>query len=122
MAKVYPAKVRYLRHIATDTNMEDAIRDILTTNYGIVIEQISEKKSKFKLINAQIQSIPNGMKFKTKVFDSDEFVFVEVYNYTNVLMYSGYISPDRTAPSEEIDFDDETQQLAYLILRQGVDK
>ena len=122
MAKVYPAKVRYLRHIALESNMDDAIGDILTTNYGMVIEQISEKKSKFKLINAQIQAIPNGMKIKTKVFDSDEFVFVEVYSYNDVLMYSGYISPDRTAPSEEIDFDNETQQLAYLILRQGVGK
>lgn len=122
MAKVYPAKVRYIRHIAIDTNIEDTIKDILTANYGFVIEQISEKKSKFKLINAQIQSIPNGMKIKTKVFDSDEFVFFEVYSYNDALIYSGYISPDRTSPSEEIGFDDEAQQLAYLILKQGVGK
>ena len=67
MAKVYPAKVRYIRHIAIDTNIEDTIKDILTANYGFVIEQISEKKSKFKLINAQIQSIPNGMKITTEL-------------------------------------------------------
>lgn len=122
MAKVYPAKLRYIRHIDIDNNMEDTIKDILAVNYGFVIEQISEKKSKFKLINAQIQSIPNGMKIKTKVFDSDEFVYFKVYSYNDALMCVGYISPDRTSPSEEIGFDDEAQQLAYLILKQGVGK